>query len=203
MRAIKVVSILILHGLDAIYKSFSVDDIEAAVNAVRSLNFSGFAVSMPYKKSVINYLDELSPEAKEIGSVNTVLNLRGSLIGYNTDYLAAAQLLKENKETAYEVVILGAGGYASAVKYAASTTNLFYRTIVRDNWEQIEGLKEQLVFNCTPVKNIKLDETNTFIDCGIETDTGKRLGLIQASHQFELYTGLEFPIDFFNRKECD
>ena len=43
------------------------------------------------------------------------------------------------------------------------------------------------------VENIKVDESNTFIDCIVTTKTGKRLAAIQASHQFKLYTGLEFP----------
>ena len=43
-------------------------------------------------------------------------------------------------------------------------------------------------------ENIKVDNSNTFIDCIVTTETGKRLATIQASHQFKLYTGLEFPL---------
>ena len=48
--------------------------------------FKGLNVTIPYKQSVIEYLDELSPEAKEINAVNTIVFRSGKLVGYNTDY---------------------------------------------------------------------------------------------------------------------
>ena len=45
-----------------------------------------------------------------------------------------------------------------------------------------------------PVTILKVDESNTFVDCIVTTKTGKKLATIQASHQFKLYTGLEFPL---------
>ena len=48
---------------------------------------------------------------------------------------------------------------------------------------------------CTPLENLRghIDESNKLIDCIVSTGTGKRLATIQASHQYKLYTGLEFP----------
>ena len=82
------------YNLNKIYKSFSVDNIEDAINAVKTLNIKGFAITMPYKKQVLDYVDEIDESAK-IGAANTVINECGQLHAHNTDYLAAKDFLKE------------------------------------------------------------------------------------------------------------
>ena len=77
------------HEINAIYKSYQVNDIADAVAAARTLRFSGFAVSMPFKQEVIKHVDEVSPEASICGSANTVISNRGLLIAHNTDYFIA------------------------------------------------------------------------------------------------------------------
>ena len=57
----------------------------------------------------------------------------------------------------------------------------------------IFDIRDSIVYNCTPVENIKVN-TSQFIDCIVTTKTGRELASIQASHQFKLYTGLEFPL---------
>jgi shikimate dehydrogenase len=80
---------------------------------------SGLSVSLPYKEMILNYMDQVSEDAKKIGAVNTVVNRDGVFYGYNTDFVGSSQALKEavgdlkNKQ----VVILGAGGAARAVIY--------------------------------------------------------------------------------------
>ena len=56
-------------------------------------DFSAINVTIPYKKDVIPYLDEISEEAKKIGAVNTVVNRNGRLYGYNTDYIGMSRLI--------------------------------------------------------------------------------------------------------------
>ena len=90
--------------------------------------------------------------------------------------------------------ILGDGGYSKAVQSAAKSLNINYTIVRRDSWDMINTIKDSFVYNCTPVENIKVDESNTFVDCIVTTKTGKKLATIQASHQFKLYTGLEFPL---------
>ena len=64
----------------------------------------------------------------------------------------------------------------------------------RDNWDILKNIKHSLIYNCTPVENLNfLKENNVFIDCIATTNTGKKLATMQASHQFKLYTKLEFP----------
>lgn len=177
--------------INAIYKSFPVNNIEKAILAARILNFKGFAITMPFKKDAINYVDELNNEVKEIGATNTILNNEGILRAYNTDYLAAKYFLEKNNKNK-QLFILGDGGYAAAVKYAAKTLNINFNIINRKNWNEIIDIKDSVIYNCTPVSDIKFDNSNQFIDCLITSQTGKKLSKIQASYQFELYTGLKY-----------
>ena len=91
--------------------------------------------------------------------------------------------------------ILGNGGYAKAVKSTAMSLGIKYEVLTRkwNNWDDMKYIKDSVVYNCTPVENIKVDKSNNFIDCIVTTETGKELAMLQASHQFKLYTGLEFP----------
>jgi shikimate 5-dehydrogenase len=181
------------YKLNAIYKSFSVNNIEDAVKAARTLNFKGFAVTMPFKKEVIKYLDSASNEVVKIGAANTVVNINGFFKAFNTDYLAAKTILAELQDTKKILFILGNGGYAAAVRYAAKCLDISYVTVDRKTWHTINNIKDSIIYNCTPAANIKIDKSNIFIDCLITTETGKQLSRIQASYQFELYTGLKFP----------
>ncbi len=170
-----------------IYKSFSVNDIEGALDAMRLLSIRGAGISMPFKGEVLKYVDRMDGAAEEIGAANTVVNDRGDLVAYNTDWMAVHHLLDE-WDTGH-VTILGKGGYASAVKYAARKLGMTYGVITRKDWDQIGLLKEELVFNCTPVAGIQVDPSCQFIDCIVGTETGNRLAEIQARKQFELYVG--------------
>jgi shikimate dehydrogenase len=88
--------------------------------------YAGGNVTIPHKRSVMKYLDRVSPEAKKIGAVNTIVNRGGKLIGYNTDVYGAMEALRAHRgaQTAkgkflngQKVVVLGAGGAARAVVY--------------------------------------------------------------------------------------
>ena len=185
------------YGLNKIYKSFYVDNIEDAVNAVKTLNIKGFAITMPYKKQVLDYVDSMEDYVKKIGAANTIINKNNKLYAYNTDYLAALKYLSYYKHTAKgwnSFYILGNGGYAAAVKAAAKSLNMEFINVNRDNWDILKNIKHSLIYNCTPVENLNfLKENNVFIDCIATTNTGKKLATMQASHQFKLYTKLEFP----------
>jgi len=184
------------YGLNKIYKSFSVDNIEEAVNAVKTLNIKGFAITMPYKKEVLEFVDEMDYNVGAIGAANTVMNEDGKLVAYNTDYLAALNYLSYYKYSNYkdwnDFYILGNGGYALAVKAAADELDMKYTNITRDNWDILSNIKDSLIYNCTPVENLNT-ESNILIDCIVTTETGLKLATAQASHQFKLYTKLEFP----------
>lgn len=92
-------------------------DLEEAIKGVRAFGMKGVNLTMPHKVLVIPYLDELSPAAKMIGAVNTVINRNGKLIGENTDGKGfTASLHKEGVViSGKNIVLLGAGGAAKAI----------------------------------------------------------------------------------------
>ena len=180
------------YGLNKIYKSFSVDNIEDAVKSVRTLGIRGFAITMPYKIEVLKYVDVTDAAVSQIGAANTVINEGGRLSAYNTDSYAAMAYLDmyDNRKPLY---IIGNGGYAKAVKWASNGFDV--NQITRDNWDELFDIKDSIVYNCTPIDITDwIDKSNDFINCLVTTQTGIDLATLQASKQFELYTGLEFPL---------
>ncbi|MEM2911117.1 MAG: shikimate dehydrogenase [Candidatus Bathyarchaeia archaeon] len=107
--------------LDFVYVAFRVkrEELENSVKGMRSLGVHGFNVTMPHKNAIIKYLDEIESTTKFIGSVNTVLNVNGKLIGFNTDGVGALKALKENQVhlNGEKLLLLGAGGAARAIAF--------------------------------------------------------------------------------------
>ncbi len=104
--------------INAVYLAFRVSKIEQAVDAVRNLNIAGASVTIPHKETVIPFLDEVDDLAREMGAVNTIVNLDGKLVGYNTDARGAVDPIEEVCDLAGKrVVIIGAGGAARAVAF--------------------------------------------------------------------------------------
>ena len=183
------------YGLNKIYKSFSIDSIEEAVNSVRTLDIKGFAITMPFKMEVLKYVDTTDAIVSQVGAANTVINEDGRLLAHNTDaYAAMAYLdLYDNRKPLY---VIGNGGYGKAVKWAARGSKFDVRNITRDNWDELFDIKDSTVYNCTPVDITDwVHKSNDFIDCRVTSQTGLDLATLQASKQFELYTGgMEFPL---------
>jgi len=109
-------------GLDYVYVAFNVqpEELKGAILGVKSLGIYGLNVTMPHKISIIQYLDELDVDAKRAGSVNTILNLNGKLIGYTTDGIGALNALKYAgvDPSGKKIVILGAGGASRSISFA-------------------------------------------------------------------------------------
>lgn len=108
-------------GLNYSYSPRKYDgDIKVALDDARAQGIRGISLTMPYKISCLPFLDELSPTAKEIGAVNTVVNQNGKLMGHNTDAPAAEKLIREYLPwQSKPLVILGGGGMAHAFAYVA------------------------------------------------------------------------------------
>ncbi|MDD6467009.1 MAG: shikimate kinase [Erysipelotrichaceae bacterium] len=85
---------------------------------MKEKQFAALNVTIPYKQTVIPYLDELDEKARMIGAVNTIVNDQGKLKGYNTDYYGFHYMLKGNhiSVTNKKVILLGNGGAAQAIK---------------------------------------------------------------------------------------
>jgi shikimate dehydrogenase len=111
-------------GLNIVYVAFPVKTnmLEDAILGARSLGLLGLNVTMPHKHAVIQYLNETDATAKAMGVVNTILNERGKLFGYNTDGKGAMIALQENRVDPEEkkILLLGAGGAAKAIAFQAA-----------------------------------------------------------------------------------
>ncbi len=133
---------------------------------LKSGDFTGLNVTIPYKKDVIAYLDELSPEARRLGAVNTILRRTdGSLIGHNTDYFGFQWLVKESglDVAGKKALVLGSGGASNTA--AAVLEKLGARVVVisrtgENNYGNLHRHADAAVIaNATPV--------------GMYPDTGK------------------------------
>lgn len=112
------------QGLNAVYLPFPVvseADIPAALAGIRALSIQGVNVTVPYKESVVPFLDHIDPVALQMGAVNTILNREGVLTGYNTDGDGFVLSLQEELSwdpNGKSVVIIGAGGSARGIAFA-------------------------------------------------------------------------------------
>jgi shikimate dehydrogenase len=109
-------------GLDWCYVPFAVrpEALPQAVAGVRALGLRGLNATVPHKQALLPLMDELTPEARVIGAVNTVLVRENGLLGHNTD---AQGFLRALREAGFEpkgctALVLGAGGVARAIVYA-------------------------------------------------------------------------------------
>ena len=97
--------------------------LRALLDDVRRSGFAGVNVTFPYKEAVVPLLDEMSPRARDIGAVNTVVVRGGRLIGYNTDTTgferAIADLVTASNRGA--VALIGAGGVGKAIAFALAS----------------------------------------------------------------------------------
>lgn len=171
------------HGLNAIYKSFYSDNIENSIQAAKTLNFGGFAVSMPFKREILRYINPVLKEDEQIGAINTVVNTGKELLGYNLDKIGVFKyFLQQNVKY---VNIVGYGGFGKSVEAACNLLKIEYQIIQRKNWKDLEYLKKGIIFNATPIEVIS--DKLQVIDARPFTEEGKKISKLIAEEQFKLY----------------
>ena len=118
------------------------EDLGKAMDSVRIFGMKGINLTMPHKIKVLPYLDELSPAAKIIGAVNTVIQKDGKLYGENTDGKGFVTALKNSGETleGKKVTILGAGGAARAIAVECALNGAVHINIINRSAGKGEGL---------------------------------------------------------------
>jgi len=105
------------NGIDACYTLIELDAI-GRVKPILDEAYHGLNVTIPYKEEIIPFLDELSPEAKAIEAVNTIVFSEGKAIGFNTDAFGFQQSIKPFLTFEHErALLLGTGGSSKAVGY--------------------------------------------------------------------------------------
>ena len=96
------------------------DKLPKVLEGIRNMNFAGFNVTKPNKVRVLDYLDDIEELAEKIGAVNTVVNIDGKLIGYNTDGKGFIRSFKDKIDSGPEgkkYVILGSGGAGRSIAF--------------------------------------------------------------------------------------
>ena len=137
-----------LLNLDYVYVAFEVDDVKNALNGMRALhNFRGLSVTLPHKIEVINYLDEINGLDRSIGSINTVVNENGKLIGMGTDGPGALKALADAgvELSGKCVAMVGAGGVARAIAFTLIQKAGVRKISLLDiNEQMLHGLERDL-----------------------------------------------------------
>ena len=125
---------------------------------IKNGNFTGINVTIPYKKDVIPYMDELSPLAMRMGAVNTIVRKAdGSLFGHNTDYFGFSSMVQRSGicVRSKKVLVLGSGGASNTAVKVLEDMGASVVIISRsgnDNYSNLHLHKDaSVIVNCTPV----------------------------------------------------
>lgn len=149
-----------IFGKNSIYLAFNIEEnkLRDVIDGFKAINVKGFNVTIPFKKTIIRYLDGLSPEAEILGAVNTVKNQDGKLIGYNTDGEGFYKTLRNNNIDVKDknILLLGAGGAAYGIGITLST----------------KGIKSIYIANRTREKAVNLEKEIKKTNPNISTSIG-------------------------------
>lgn len=146
------------------YENFDLENITLFQTKLKQdPQITGFNITIPYKESIMPFLDKLNKKAKAIGAVNTIrISKKGKYIGYNTDFYGFKNSLKPLLKSHHKkALILGTGGASKAVAYALKSLGIDYDFVSRSNSKKAKytykSLSEsiinthQIIINCTPL----------------------------------------------------
>lgn len=152
---------------DCSYENFELENIEQLKSLLKhNSEIIGLNVTLPYKEKVIDLLDEIDSEAREIGAVNTIkvqrLGRDFRLKGYNTDVIGfEAPLRAVLKDDALKALVLGTGGASKAVKWVLKKLDIPYSVVSRREGEEVDLtynlvsskdiLEHKVIINTTPL----------------------------------------------------
>jgi shikimate dehydrogenase len=185
-------------NLEYSYERISLDSANELI-ALFDNGYSGLNITAPFKQSSILLLDELSVEAKQIGSVNTVVSKNRKLFGYNTDYIGVLHALEENGVNleSKKCLILGAGGAARAAIYGLKKRNskiqVYNRT--EDKARQLADefdvhyICEDDLQNAVTEADILIDTLPAGIQVLMSEWLHKNLIILDASYPKSVYDG--------------
>ena len=135
------------NNIDAIYDKKKVEEnnLQTIISEIKEKKINGINVTVPFKKSVIPYLDTLSQEAKQTQSVNTIILNNNNLVGHNTDIAGFAKAIKNlNFDiTGKKILILGAGGVVPSIIFALNKMNVSKIIVSNRTKKKAEDLKSQ------------------------------------------------------------
>jgi 3-dehydroquinate dehydratase/shikimate dehydrogenase len=160
------------EGLNGVYLPFEVREVESFVKrmvhpATRELdwNLRGLSVTAPHKSSVLEFLDWVEPEAKEIGAVNTIIVAGNELHGYNTDVHGLLEPLRQRvgSLTGLSVAVIGAGGAARAAVWALQREHARVALFARTR-PKVEMLAQEFDVSFEPVQGASFRDYDVVIN---------------------------------------
>ena len=143
------------NGIDAIYEKQKLDEseLEQIIEDIKKEKINGVNVTVPFKKAIIPFLDELSVEAEKTQSVNTLYLKNKKIVGYNTDIIGFETSIEKTKYDLNnkKVLILGAGGVVPSIIFALNKMKVSKIIISNRTKEKAQNLKKNF-------KNVELVE---------------------------------------------
>lgn len=207
-----------LLGLDYKYVAIYAKNMVDVIDGIRRLGIHGCSVSMPFKQDAYRLVDEVDSIADEIESINTILNVDGKLVGFNTDLDGALATFETlDLKSHWKVCILGDGGVARSIQKALELNNVrkieqYSRKL--GNWDERGEAYGELLINATSIGTYpyepcmpenSLESFSTIFDVQphttwltasakgltIQNANGVQMKQVQARKQFEIYTGIK------------
>jgi len=133
------------NNINAVYnkEKLNLSDLKSLISRIKNLEVYGVNVTVPFKKDIIPYIDELSQEAKSTQSVNTIYLNDNKIIGHNTDIEGFETAINESKFNIIgkTILILGAGGVVPSIIYALNKMNVSEIIITNRTRNKADNLK--------------------------------------------------------------
>ena len=152
------------NNIDATYDKIKLKDheIKNFIQDIKKQRIAGCNVTVPFKKTVIPFLDKLSPDAEQTQSVNTITFDNGNLVGHNTDIAGFGAAIKKLnfRIDGKKILILGAGGVVPSIIFALKNMHVQEITISNRTREKAENLR--VLF-----ENLKILEWGNLNDCHV------------------------------------
>lgn len=164
--------------MNYLYKACQVNPgmLEDAIKGIKALGIRGCGISMPFKTEAMQYADEIDPIALKIGAINTLVNTKRRLKGYNTDFYGVTGAFQKMTIQDKKIVLLGAGGMANAILCALSEQGshditIFNRSTEKAKeiaqkwsctylpWIQRNQVKADILINATPIGMVPLEDS--------------------------------------------
>lgn len=186
------------YGINAFYTFLEWHDIGSVIRCARQLDFRGMSVTIPFKKDIISYIDDLNEHAAAIGAVNTVVHCGGTMYGYNTDWIGVKVPLEHRKGA--RGAVIGAGGAAAAAVYALNALDMEV-VILNRTPERAQELAERFGCSVLPLDQFDAADLDVVVHAtpvGMQPDTRSLLSADQlrpGMTVFDLvYTPPETPL---------
>ena len=152
------------NKIDAVYdkKKTNENGLKDIVSEIKEGKINGINVTVPFKKTIIPYLDKLSTEAEQTQSVNTIILNNDNLVGHNTDIEGFSKAIKNlnfNMKRK-KILILGAGGVVPSIIFALKKMDVSQIVVSNRTKKKVEDLKSQF-------HNLEILDWGDIEDCDV------------------------------------